>query len=85
MRQQIRPFTPLETCELVLVETKNELTKCELMDRVYQRLSVMRTESYNMVMGQNQAKMNQFKLVLGHLEDIHKDLLEKEGETTDTK
>lgn len=82
---RLNPLTELQTIEIMLCESKNELTKCEVLDRMFTRLSLRGNISRNEQMaGMNQAKIRALKESIRELADMHKEALDaqpKEGES----
>lgn len=75
-------MTPTEVMTIMLVEGKNELTRCELQERVHQRIMLKATghakEMGERLMAENQAKIRYLKMTLPDMEDILKDELKKD-------
>lgn len=73
---ELQPLTKLQTLEIMIVETKNELTKCEIMEKLFMRASLRGSVNKNeQMMGMNQQKIRSFKASLVDLEDMHKEQL----------
>lgn len=60
-------------------ETKNQHTKCEVLERVYARL-MLKGGEYAKARGANQAQRAAFKNTLDALEDIRETLAKEAGE-----
>lgn len=78
--QELKPLGKLRTLQILIVETQNELQKCQIMDRLYGRLDV-ENNTYSMAMGANQKKMAMFNQTLPILEDF---LSEELANSTDS-
>lgn len=84
MAGELKPFTKLQTLEIMIVETKNELTKSEIMEKIAFRNSLKTNKQQNeQMMGMQQAKIRSFKSALVELEAMHKEELEKEPKKED--
>lgn len=79
----MKPLTALQTMELLLVETKNQLTKCQILERLYFRLN-LKGGKYLLQQGENQTAIRRFEATLENLEAIHQDMLEQEKEKSAT-
>lgn len=66
----LKPYTELETIEIMIVETQNQLTKCTILDKLYNRLALSGSETYRQAQGQNQSSMRNFKKTLDTLISI---------------
>ena len=83
---ELKPLTELQTEEIMIVETKNELTKTKLLLRLATRQFLRATndktiEQTKMVL---EGKVRMFEKTIADLEDFHKEDLakaEKEGDT----
>lgn len=74
----IKPYTKMETLEIILAETENQLNRCEIMDRLYSRVSLGGTQ-VNQEKEANQSQIRNFRQVLNNLKEIHKAMLEEEA------
>lgn len=68
---ELRPLSLIDTLQIMVVETKNELTKCKIMDRLMQRQSLKGAGQKNtQMLVMNQAKIKALESSLLDLEDI---------------
>lgn len=68
----MRALTTLETMEMMVIEAKNELTKCMVIDRMAKRNSLagkQSVESMNMD-GMNRHRMSGMKATIAGLESL---------------
>lgn len=70
----LQPIPYIEMLNLMIVETKNELQKTEILERLAQRQAIEGTKM-DMTLGMLQAKMANFKKTIAALEDFHKEAL----------
>lgn len=70
----IEPMTKKEILEGMIAEAKNERTKCEIMERMFGRMSLKGSVNKNMQMqGMNQSKIRSLTDTLEMLEDFLKE------------
>lgn len=67
----LKAYTKEQTIEMMMVETQNELTKCEIMEQIYQRQR-LKGNQVDIMMGQNQTRIRSLKQALTDLQEIGK-------------
>lgn len=77
-----QPYSQEETLQIIIAETKNQLTRCEVMGRMYDVLNAKsnlnpKVPSFDMATKQNNKSIEQFKMTLSALEAV-KDRMDKE-------
>lgn len=64
--------TTIQTLELMWIEAKNELVKNKIMDRMLQRLNILKPSSQTTTaMAQNQSRIKTVEETIKQLEDMH--------------
>lgn len=78
MASELKPLTKLQMLEIMIVETKNQITKSKVMESVAFRQSLEGgTDRNEKLMGMKQAEIKSFEGALRHLEALHKEELDK--------
>lgn len=73
----IKPYTELETLEIMMCETQNELHRLKLTDRLMIRQKLAGTKN-DQIIAMNQGKMRVLTQSLKDLLDIKTELIAKE-------
>ncbi len=74
-----KPYTKLETIEIMIVETTNQMTKSEVMEKLLLRIRLAdASKAVDMQLGTTQSQIRNFKDTLKHLEAIKASLLAEE-------
>lgn len=72
-------MSDLEICHITIVETKNELTKCEVMAKVFKKLTSKaaldpKMQQYTLADRANAGKIKQLEMTLEAIEAVYKDM-----------
>lgn len=80
---EVQAMTHRQALEMMIFENKNEIVKCELLERLYAR-QLLRGKHPGVIeqmIGKNQSYLANMKASLADLEDIHKAILEEEAQS----
>lgn len=63
-------FTKNETIDMMVIEAKNQLTKCQILDDMYNRMVLSGNAEVRRLQGMNQFQMKNLEKTIDHLENI---------------
>lgn len=63
-------FTKNETIDMMVIEAKNQLTKCQILDDMYNRMALSGNAEVRRLQGMNQSQMKNLEKTIDHLENI---------------
>lgn len=71
----LKPLTRLQTIEIMKVETRNEITRCEIMKELMNKQILRGVQGLSQVYSINQSKITSLEGSLKDLEDMHREEL----------
>lgn len=81
----LKPLTERQTLAIMIVESKNELVKSQIMERMFRRLALQGHPTRNQQLeAANTTKINVLKITLKELEVMHNEAVDAEGKKSDT-
>lgn len=78
MADTLVPLTELQTVDVMIYETTNQLTKCKVMERAFARM-MLTTGDVEQQRAANQNNIRAFEKTLASLEQIRKTVVEEQA------